>query len=124
MNGQIRSVMYLLLFVIHSIIAPPSILQVSAQTRTNEVIDFTSTATGSNLNFTWFLNNELLRPNDERVERLSGSTGVLSLQTQKLNFDGQSKRLKLVITNKDVNNNDQSDSHEGWLFQVNNTSKI
>ena len=78
------------------------------------------------MNFTWFLNNEQLTPSDERVERLSTTetTGVLSLQPQKLNFNGQSKRLNLVITNEDVNNNTQSDSHEGWLFQVNNTSKI
>ena len=69
------------------------------------------------------MNNEQLRPSDEQVDELSSSetTGVLSLQTQKLNFNGQSKRLKLVITNKDVNDNDQSDSHEGWLFQVNKT---
>ena len=27
----------------------------------------------------------------------------------------------LVISDKDVNNNEQSDYHEGWLFQVNKT---
>ena len=70
------------------------------------------------------MNNEQLRPSDERVDELSGTTGVLGLRTQKLNFNGQSKTLKLVITNKDVNNSDQSDSYEGWLFQVNNTSKV
>ena len=70
------------------------------------------------------MNNEQLTPNDEQVDELSETTGVLSLRTQKLNFNGQSKRLKLVITNKDVNDSDQNDSHEGWLFQVNNTSKI
>ena len=48
-------------------------------------------------------------------------TGFLSLELQKLNFNDHIKKLKVVATNKDIYNNNQSDIYEGWLFQVNNT---
>ena len=109
----------------HSFIAPPSILQVSAQTGTNRLIELNSTATGSDLNFTWFLNNQQLHLSDEQVEYMylhqspQGKTGFLGLQSQNVNFNSQSKRLKVVVTNKDIHGNYQTASYEGWLL-VNN----
>ena len=101
----------------------------SVQTGTDGLIDFNLTATGSNSNFkfTWFLNDKQLKLDNDLVVRLDKfshfdmHTGFLSLELQKLNFNDHIKKLKVVATNKDIYNNNQSDIYEGWLFQVNNT---
>ena len=53
-----------------------------------------------------------------------GKTGFLGLQSQNVNFNGRSKRLKVVATNKDIHGNYQAASYEGWLLVNNANSQI
>lgn len=76
------------------------------------------------------MDNQQLHLSDEQVENMylrpspEGKTGFLGLQSQNMNFSSQSKRLKVVATNKDIHGNYQTASYEGWLLVNNADSQM